>query len=98
LPAHQGNIEEKIRQIKDNLPDFGSCKDHLFEMENCWDKNRGIFKQFGQAGWILPITAASGCTDGAAGSRFCPFLWHFIYTAKKRVGVAEKRFCESKNL
>jgi hypothetical protein len=28
-------IEEKIRQIKDNLPDFGGCKDHLFEMENC---------------------------------------------------------------
>jgi hypothetical protein len=28
--------EEKIRQIKDNLPDFGGCKDHLFEMENCW--------------------------------------------------------------
>jgi hypothetical protein len=27
--------EEKIRQIKDNLPDFGGCKEHLFEMENC---------------------------------------------------------------
>jgi hypothetical protein len=27
--------EEKIRQIKDNLPDFGGCQDHLFEMENC---------------------------------------------------------------
>jgi hypothetical protein len=29
-------IEEKIRQIKDNLPDFGGCRDHLVEMENCW--------------------------------------------------------------
>jgi hypothetical protein len=28
-------IEEKIQQIKDNLPDFSGCKDHLFEMENC---------------------------------------------------------------
>jgi hypothetical protein len=28
--------EKKIRQIKDNLPDFGGCKDHLFVMENCW--------------------------------------------------------------
>jgi hypothetical protein len=28
-------IEEKIRQIKDNLPDFGGCKDRLFETENC---------------------------------------------------------------
>jgi hypothetical protein len=27
--------EEKIRQIKDNLPDFGGCEDHFFEMENC---------------------------------------------------------------
>jgi hypothetical protein len=27
--------EEKIRQIQDNLPDFGGGKDHLFEMENC---------------------------------------------------------------
>jgi hypothetical protein len=31
--------EEKIRQITDNLPDFGGCKDHLFEMENCY---RGV--------------------------------------------------------
>jgi hypothetical protein len=30
-------IEEKIRQIKDNLPDFDGCKDHLFEIENYWD-------------------------------------------------------------
>jgi hypothetical protein len=28
-------IEEKIQQIKDNLPDFGGCKDHSFEMKNC---------------------------------------------------------------
>jgi hypothetical protein len=28
--------EEKIWQIKDNLPDFFGYKDHLFEMENCW--------------------------------------------------------------
>jgi hypothetical protein len=28
--------EEKTRQIKDNLPGFGSFKDHFFEMENCW--------------------------------------------------------------
>jgi hypothetical protein len=32
--------EEKIRQIKDNLPDFGGCKDHLFETETYWGNFR----------------------------------------------------------
>jgi hypothetical protein len=34
--------EEKLRQIKDNLPEFGVCKDHLFEMENCWCQPAGV--------------------------------------------------------